>query len=125
MSDAGAGKHDFTIRQGDTFSRTITWRSGATLAAAQAATPNDLTGYSARMDIRARESSESAALSLTSGSGLTLGGAAGTVVITITATQAAALTAGRYVYDLEVESAGGVVTTLLSGRIVVARERTR
>jgi hypothetical protein len=56
---------------------------------------------------------------------LTLGGAAGTIVITLTATQTAALTAGNYVYDLELVSGAGVVTRLVQGNVTVTAEITR
>jgi hypothetical protein len=57
--------------------------------------------------------------------GITLGGVAGTIVINITAAQTTALTAGNYVYDLELTSGGGVVTRILEGSFVVTPEVTQ
>jgi hypothetical protein len=57
--------------------------------------------------------------------GITLGGTAGTVVINITAAQTTALTAGSYVYDLELTSGGGVVTRILEGKFVITPEVTQ
>ncbi len=76
--------------------------------------------------MRETYSSTSTIVSLTSGSGITLGGAAGTIAILISATTTAALTAPfSGVYDLELVSAGGVVTRLLQGAATVSPEVTR
>ena len=109
--------YDFTAGQGETFDRTVTWKIDDVAV--------NLTGYTARMQIRKHTTSASAAVSLTSSSGLTLGGAAGTVQIVISATATAALDPGRYVYDLELVSSGGVVTRVLEGSIVFTAEVTR
>jgi hypothetical protein len=103
-------------REGETFSRTVTWSvNGA---------PVDLTGYTAAMQVRASYSSATAIISLTNGSGITLGGAAGTIQLNISAVTTAALTAGTYVYDLELTYAG-TVTRLLEGQFVVTPEVTQ
>jgi hypothetical protein len=98
---------------------TVTWKDSA-------GTAINLTGYSARMQVRETYSSTSTIVSLTNGSGITLGGAAGTIAIAISATTTAALTAPfSGVYDLELVSAGGVVTRLLQGAATVSPEVTR
>lgn len=56
--------------------------------------------------------------------GITLGGAAGTIVITIDADYTSKLTSGSYVYDLELTSSTGTVTRLLEGQFVVTPEVT-
>lgn len=110
---------DITINQGATFELTITWKDSA-------GTAINLTGYSARMQVRETYASTSTVVSLTNGSGITLGGAAGTIAISISATTTAALTAPfSGVYDLELVSAGGVVTRLLQGAATVTPEVTR
>ncbi len=110
---------NITINQGATFELTITWKDSA-------GTAINLTGYTARMQVRETYSSTSTIVSLTSGSGITLGGAAGTIAILISATTTAALTAPfSGVYDLELVSAGGVVTRLLQGAATVSPEVTR
>ena len=112
-------RFDITINQGATFELTITWKDSA-------GTAINLTGYTARMQVRETYSSTSTIVSLTSGSGITLGGAAGTIAILISATTTAALTAPfSGVYDLELVSAGGVVTRLLQGAATVSPEVTR
>jgi hypothetical protein len=112
-------RFDITINQGATYELTVTWKDSA-------GTAINLTGYSARMQVRETYSSTSTIVSLTNGSGITLGGAAGTIAILISATTTAALTAPfSGVYDLELVSAGGVVTRLLQGAATVSPEVTR
>ena len=110
---------NITINQGATFELTVTWKDSA-------GTAINLTGYSARMQVRETYSSTTSVVSLTNGSGITLGGSAGTIAIVISATTTAALTAPfSGVYDLELVSAGGVVTRLLQGAATVSPEVTR
>lgn len=110
---------DITINQGATFELTITYKDSA-------GTAINLTGYTARMQVRETYSSSSTVVSLTNGSGITLGGAAGTIAILISAATTAALTAPfSGVYDLEIVSGGGVVTRLLQGAATVSPEVTR
>ncbi len=109
--------YDFEAGQGETFDRTVTWKIDDVAV--------NITGYTARMQIRKTIRSTSAVVSLTQASGLTLGGSAGTIQIVISATATAALDAGRYVYDLELVSAGGVVTRVLEGAFVLTAEVTR
>lgn len=112
-------RFDITINQGATYELTITWKDSA-------GTAINLTGYTARMQVRETYSSTTPIVSLTSGSGITLGGAAGTIAIVISATTTAALTAPfSGVYDLEIVSAAGVVTRLIQGTATVSAEVTR
>lgn len=135
-----AGYYNFTgsarCEQGATFSRVMTVYSGVTDAeiesaksgtvpASMAAKKVNLTGYTARMQVRETASSASIILSLTTeNGGITLGGSAGTVTITISATETAALTAGSYVYDLELIS-GSTVYRRIQGDFDVDAEVTR
>lgn len=114
-----ASIYNLNIEQGATFTRTITWKDSTGAAI-------NLTGYTARMQIRERVESSTALVSLTNSSGITLGGAAGTVVITVTAALTDALpNMKKGVYDLELVSAGGIVTRLLQGEVVVSPQVTR
>lgn len=109
---------DLCIQQGATFSRLIRWKAdGASV---------NLTGYTARMQIRPTAASATTTLSLTTENArIALGGAAGTITLSISATDTAAIAAGRYVYDLELVSAGGIVTRLLQGIVTVSANVTR
>lgn len=112
------GKLDLDVYQGATFSYVLTWKVDDVAV--------NLTSYTARLQARTTPAATATALSMTtSGGGITLGGAAGTITLARTATQTAALTPGRYVYDLELESAGGVVTRLIEGELIVHAEVTR
>lgn len=78
------------------------------------------------MQVRRTPSSDTKTLELTTeNGGITLGGAAGTITVTASATAMAAVASGKYRYDLEVVSSGGVVTRLLEGVFVVSPEVTR
>lgn len=91
-------------------------------------TPIDLTGFSARMQVRETVAATAVLLGLTSD---TDGGIeftdrpAGKFRIHLTAAQTAAMTWTRGVYDVELVSSGGEVTRLLLGDIKVSREVTR
>jgi hypothetical protein len=85
----------------------------------------NLTGYTARLQARIDVDETDTILSLTTGAGITLGGAAGTISLDQTATQTALLPKGEYVYDLELQSSGGIVTRLLQGELNISAEVTR
>jgi len=112
-----AGRRNFTIEQGATFTTNFTVKTGST--------PWNLTSYVARMQVRAAAGASSTLLSLTNGNGITLGGAAGTVAISVPATTTAGLIPGRHVYDFELESAGGEVWRVIEGKFTVKQEVTR
>ena len=114
-----AAKYDIVMDQGATFSKAITWQDSQSF-------PVNLTGYTARMQIRGEVDSSTAALSLTTeNSRIALGGTAGTITLTVAATDTAAVSAGEYVYDLELVSGSGTVTRLLQGCFTVDGEVTR
>jgi hypothetical protein len=77
------------------------------------------------MQVRSSFASDTAILNLTSGSGITLGGTAGTILINATATTTAGVATGQYVYDLELVSGGSAVTRLIQGTFLVDPEVTR
>ena len=92
-----AGIHNIKVEQGATFSQTFTWKISSN--------PVDLTGYTARLkvrDVNRRPSAVNEMISLTSPSGgIVLGGALGTIAVTISASATASVVAGKYVYDLD------------------------
>ena len=110
-----AAKYDIALEQGASFSRTITWKDSD-------GNPVDLTGSTARMQVRtaiANRSTTAPLVDLTNGSGITLGGTAGTIVVNITAAQTAALKITRAPYDLFVYSVDGTAIKLLEGVVTV------
>jgi hypothetical protein len=125
-------RQDLLIRQGETFAHVH--NAGI-----------DLTGYSARMAVKAGfEGSHEAYLSTgpdADGGTITLGGEAGTVTVAMTAAQASRLAGDltyflfvapqqraerfiTYIYDLKLVSPGGDVHRELQGRVIVEREVT-
>lgn len=112
-----AGTLDFAIEQGATFNLVLTWRVNNVLV--------NLTGYTARLQARVDVEDTETVLSLTTGAGITLGGAAGTITLDQTATQTALLPAGTYIYDLELAAGGGTVTRLVQGELIISAEVTR
>ncbi|MDX2074739.1 MAG: hypothetical protein SFX19_10335 [Alphaproteobacteria bacterium] len=113
------GTYDFTIYQGATFNRVLTWKDENNDAV-------DLTGSTARMQLRESVDDADPFLSLTTeNGGIALGGAAGTITLAISAADTAVITKTSGVYDLELVSAGGIVTRLLAGKILVSKEITR
>jgi tRNA threonylcarbamoyladenosine modification (KEOPS) complex Pcc1 subunit len=113
-----ATTYDILIEQGATYSQSITYKDNGVAV--------NLTGYTARMQVRATLESASTLVELTTAnSRIALGGTAGTISLTISATDTAALTAGRGVYDLELVSGSGIVTRLLQGVATISRNVTR
>lgn len=114
------GRYDMTIWQGATFQRVFTWRVGTPAANV------NLTGYTARMQLRTAANAATPALEATTENGrITLGGAAGTITLNLSATVTAALPANQYAYDLELVSGSGQVTRLIEGFTTVDAEVTR
>jgi hypothetical protein len=110
---------DNAIQQGATFTRSFVWKSAS-------GTPVDLTGYSAQMQVRKSVTSPDVIVELsTANSRIVLGGALGTIVLTLTALQTSAITAKAGVYDLELSASDGVVTRFLAGEVEISREVTR
>lgn len=88
--------------------------------------PYSLSGYTARMQIRAKLESTEVLVSLTTeNAGIVLDNTNKTITLTLSATATALYTWISGVYSLELVSAAGVVTTLISGNINVKKEVTR
>lgn len=112
-----AGRYDLTIEQGATFTLDLFYQDGSGAAV-------DITGYSARMQLRSSVDSSTVALELTTANGrITLDGARGKVTLNIAATDTAGLT-GSGVYDLELVT-GSVVQRILEGTYTIVPEVTR
>jgi len=112
-------KLNLTIFQGATFAKVLTWQVGSPPTAV------NLTGYTARMMVRATVDATAVLLTLTTeNGGITLGGSAGTITLAITATATAALSFDTAVYDIELIS-GATVTRIVNGNIKLSLEVTR
>ena len=114
-------KLKFTIYQGATFRKRLTWTGPAPTR-----TPIDLTGCTARMQVRPDIESATVLVELnTTNGGITLGGAAGTIELFISDEASAAFTWLSGVWDLEIEFASGEVRRLMQGTVSVSPEVTR
>lgn len=113
-----AGTYNITVDQGASYSQVITWKDSN-------GDPISLVGWTARMQVRGLPSSTSTVIELTTENGrIALGGAAGTVTLTITAADTATLPSGVMKYDLELVT-GSTVERLLMGTFTVRGEVSR
>lgn len=114
------GKLDLECYAGSTFNYELTYIAGGV--------PVDVTDFDARMQVRQSYSSADPVFSLSVGSGIVLGGTAGTIDLTISADASAGLGVTRntnFLYDLELEDADGTVLRLVEGAFIVYPEVTR
>lgn len=111
------GLVNFVCPQGSTFRRTLTYTLDDL--------PVDLSGYSSRLQVREAYYSEDPIVSLVSGSGITVGGSAGTIDILISASVTSEFPTGTHVYDLEIVSPSNIVDRLIEGTFNVTPEVTK
>lgn len=106
----GAGYYNLRLRKGTDYSIPFVYKdeTGALV---------NLTGYTARASFR-RGPTTTPLLNLSSGSGLTLGGALGTVTLVLTDTQTNTLS-GRGVFGIELISSGGLVEEFIEGHFSI------
>ncbi len=109
------GRYNITAYQGATYDLSLSWSIGGTAV--------NLTNYTAAMQVRDSYDSDPV-LSLTNGSGITLGGTAGTIGISVSASTMGSIVAGQYLYDLELNS-GSAITRLVQGIFNIEAEVTR
>lgn len=110
--------YDISVDQGSDFSTTITY-------ADDAGDPTDLTGCTAKMQVRRFAGSPAAFLTLSNGNGITLGGALGTIGLAVSGTALSQVPAGLYAYDLELTDTTQKVLKILAGKFVINAEVTR
>lgn len=87
-------------------------------------TPVDMAGFTARMSVKDKVGGTEIISLTTENNRLVIDNTAKTITMTITATETAAITAKKGVYDLELVSPDGVVSGLLSGAITFTQEVT-
>lgn len=109
-------------------STSFTVTNGATgtyISGGIATVPMNLTGYTAKLQVRSLPSDPDAVLTLTTeNGGITITPLTGFVAVTATATQTGAIDEGTYVYDIELVN-GSIVTRLAQGQVIVSPEVTR
>lgn len=111
-----AGVYDLAIEQGASYTLSMTVTDNGVV--------KDLAGYTAHMQIRLAPDAEAALIDLTDGSGITLGGGAGTIVVSMTTAQTGALEFSDAVWDLELSKAGETLR-LLQGVVRVSKRVTK
>ena len=112
-----AGIYNITMDQGAQFTLQVVYDNNN-------GTPFNLTGYTARMQVRPKFGSDNAVLTLSSpSSGIVITPLTGTLALTATTAQTGDIDGGFYVYDLEITS-GGVVTRLMQGSVTVRDQVT-
>ena len=102
------------IDQGTDFSITVDVTDAA-------GTALNLTGYSAAAQIRKTYSSSTASATFTTN----IAAATGQVTLSLTDTETTNLEAGRYVYDLNINSSSGQKTRVVEGQATVTPGVTR
>lgn len=112
---------NFDLDQGSTFQKVIIYSNGDTSEV------YDLTGYSAKMQLRSSAKSPDVIAELSTANGnITIDPLFGKLTLVLSATVTAAIKAGVYLYDLKITSADPVtVTTILKGSITVSAEITK
>lgn len=106
-----SAKYNLVCEQATTFNFQFTIKNDST--------PWNLTNYTAVMTVRPFVGASTTTVVASTANGrITLGGALGTVTVTIDATTTGDITAGRYSYDL-VLTTGATVTRILEGKFVV------
>jgi len=115
-----AGRKNIVVEKGSTFLLTLVWKDHNRV-------PIDLTGYTARMQVRKSYSSAEKLLDLTTEKGcIVLGGVSGTIMINAPADKTSIIhdNIRSGVYDLEVVR-GLNVRRLIEGEVDIRPEVTR
>jgi hypothetical protein len=118
------GKLNLKINQGETFKHSLKWTDADGVAI-------NLTGASARMQVRASVDAAQPLLTFSSDpltnpdGSIVLGGAAGTIDLKLSAIKTAAINWITGVYDLEIVDSLDDVTRLVEGKVTVTKEVTR
>jgi|TARA_B110000977_G_scaffold12647_1_gene16054 hypothetical protein len=117
---SNSGAHDIVADQGATFTYNIMYADAKRKA-------HNVTGYTARMQLRATASSVEKVLELTTENGrIAVDGAAGVFTLYVSASDMTNTPPGVYVYDLEIEApVTGFVERLMMGYFTVRSEVTR
>ena len=110
-----AATYDLVIDQGSDFAIDLT--------ITESGTAKNLTGYSGRAQMRSTHASSSATASFTVS---VVNATAGTMKMEMSSSPTSGISAGRYVYDLEIHTSGdATVKRLIQGSVTINPEVTR
>jgi len=99
--------------------------TGIYISGGLATAPLDITGYTAKMQMRSYPNSATAVLTLTTeNGGITITGATGNIQLHASAAQTSAINQGPYDYDIEIYQ-GFSVIRVVQGQIEVSAQVTR
>ena len=99
--------------------------TGIYISGGLATAPLNISGYTAKMQMRSYPDNPTAVLTLTTeNGGIVITGATGNIDLHATPTQTGAINQGPYDYDIEIYS-GGNVTRVVQGQVVVLAQVTR
>ena len=104
------GRYNITVYQGTTFTLSPIWKIDNL--------PVNLTGYTAKMQVRDISGNLIVELSTSNGK-IVITPALGQVAMTLTATQTAALAVGNYNYDLNLTDTASNVYKILEGAFIL------
>ncbi len=108
---------DLTIYQGATFRKRLVWTVNGTAV--------DLTGFTARMQIRSSIGDSTALIEMTTeNGGISITAVDGQIDLFISSDDTASLSFNSGVYDLELNDSGEV-TRLVMGKVNLSKEVTR
>jgi hypothetical protein len=115
-----ACRYNITIEEGVKFELSISYED-------EDGDPVDLTGCTACMDIRETKDAGAVIKTIDSDSGITLGGAAGTIDLEISAADTRDMSFTKAYYDLELYPGGLLSETIriMEGKVKLSREVTR
>ena len=122
MAQLPIAEADICIFQGATFNQTLFYETGEPSA------PVDLSGFTAKMQIRSKPESKAVILELSTAVGngrIILNESTGSIRLFISASDTATLSVcDKDVYDLELYN-GAVTTRILQGNVIISPEVTR
>lgn len=114
-----AATYDILIEQGATFQLSLVYKDSQSA-------PIDISGYTARMQVRRTYDAPTPLLDLTTENGaIVLGGAAGTLEVSADPDLTRLMPPKGGVYDLELVAPSGVVVRLIRGAVSVTPEVTK
>lgn len=111
------GRYNITVYKGTTFTLSPVWKIGGYAV--------NLTGYSAKMQVRAATDASVLVELSTANGRIVIDAALGKLTLTLTATETAALTSGKYFYDLNLTASDATVTKILEGVFLINESVTQ
>lgn len=112
-----AAAHNFTIERGATWEQVLEYLNADN-------TPFDLTGATAKMQLRAAAGKPLQAELSTENGRIVLTPAAGLIALKLTAAQTEEISPGAWAYDLELYLSSGTVVRLIEGRATIRPQIT-